>query len=343
MGKSLLDSIWRHSSRDITNILSASGSFILGWSSFRKSKAVCYESMRHMYRWFCNVIKHRLVTESYNGKKILDYDEANKVIADAIESGRPFMAGKYGFCELNAMWRVRDDGKGFIAPMSQALHMMHYNAGFFPEDKNLLIKFSEIMKQSTSQVDLMAIWFNVMESYEIKTYGNNPDFCPISGLSPLASKEPWTAKLEGKKVLVIHPFYNTIREQYKKRELLFPGTNILPKFELAVQQAVQTIAGNKDERFKNWFEALDYMYNEAMTKDFDVAIIGCGAYGFPLAAKIKEAGKIAIHLGADTQLLFGIKGKRWEDRPTKQLFNEHWVSPMERPEGYQNIEGGCYW
>ena len=42
------------------------------------------------------------------------------------------------------------------------------------------------------------------------------------------------------------------------------------------------------------FDALNYMYNEAMKKNFDVAIIGYGAYGFPLVA---------------TQLLFGIIGR----------------------------------
>ena len=55
--------------------------------------------------------------------------------------------------------------------------------------------------------------------------------------------------------------------------------------------------------------ALNYMFDEAMKKNFDVAIIGCGAYGFPLAAKLKQAGKIVIHLGGATQLLFGIIGR----------------------------------
>ena len=53
-----------------------------------------------------------------------------------------------------------------------------------------------------------------------------------------------------------------------------------------------------------------------MEEIFDVAIIGCGAYGMPLAAMLKQAGKQAIHLGGATQLLFGIKGKRWEEIKT---------------------------
>ena len=44
--------------------------------------------------------------------------------------------------------------------------------------------------------------------------------------------------------------------------------------------------------------------------DFDVALLGCGAYGLPFAASIKRMGKKAVHLGVATQILFGIKGKR---------------------------------
>ena len=121
-----------------------------------------------------------------------------------------------------------------------------------------------------------------------------------------------------KKVLVIHPFEKSIQEQYKKRVMIFPNSQILPEFELKTLKAVQTLCGEQDERFETWFDALDYMYEQALNIDFDVAIIGCGAYGMPLASKLKNAGKQAIHLGGATQLLFGIKGYRWEEQyPTK--------------------------
>ena len=37
--------------------------------------------------------------------------------------------------------------------------------------------------------------------------------------------------------------------------------------------------------------------------DFEVALIGCGAYGLPLAAHVKRLGKKAVHLGGATQNL----------------------------------------
>ena len=54
------------------------------------------------------------------------------------------------------------------------------------------------------------------------------------------------------------------------------------------------------------------MVKEIEKKDFDIALIGAGAYGMPLAYKIKKMGKKAIHIGGSLQCLFGIKGSRWE-------------------------------
>lgn len=75
-------------------------------------------------------------------------------------------------------------------------------------------------------------------------------------------------------------------------------------------RAVQSLGGNS--QFKDWFEALEYMKTEIDKVDYDICLIGAGAYGFPLAAHVKRQGKQGVHLGGALQLLFGIKGKRWE-------------------------------
>lgn len=46
------------------------------------------------------------------------------------------------------------------------------------------------------------------------------------------------------------------------------------------------------------------------------------------------------------QVLFGIKGRRWDSHPfISTLYNEFWVRPRqnETPEGAIMVEGGCYW
>ena len=80
--------------------------------------------------------------------------------------------------------------------------------------------------------------------------------------------------------------------------------------------------------------------------NFDVAIIGAGAYGLSLGAFIKRSGRQAIHLGGAVQILFGIKGARWNAEPeVSKLFNEYWVRPLpsEAPAQYKLVENGCYW
>lgn len=118
---------------------------------------------------------------------------------------------------------------------------------------------------------------------------------------------------------------------------------------MKVLKAVQTLAGTKDPRFNTWFDALEWMYREAMNIDFDIAIIGCGAYGLPLAAKLKASGKQAIHLAGATQLLFGIRGNRWDHGEAfayvRRWYNSAWVYPGENDKiaNGKIVESACYW
>ena len=65
-----------------------------------------------------------------------------------------------------------------------------------------------------------------------------------------------------------------------------------------------------------------------------------------LAAHARDTGHAAIQMSGATQLLFGIKGKRWDDHPViSKLYNPAWVRPDET-EGISNkekVEGGSYW
>lgn len=282
------------------------------------------------------------------GKTVLSAQDVNEKIRRSIMSGVPFMAGRFGATELSTMKTFDFQVKRNYEKMMDQMQMW---SGFFPATKQGGEKFLDLMINSIPSVDYMGIWMLAFEKYYLKKYASSSlEFTYLFDLEPWSAPDnPWSSALEGKKVLVIHPFAETIEIQYKNREKLFPGTNILPKFELHTLKAVQTIAGEKDDRFNSWFEALEWMYQEAMKIDFDVAIIGCGAYGFPLAAKIKQAGKQSIHLAGATQLLFGIKGKRWDESDiydyVRRFYNDYWVYPSERdkPKQAKIVEGGCYW
>ena len=281
------------------------------------------------------------------GKKLMPYEEASAFIADNIRGGKPFACCRLGGTEMNAFWPWDSPIPFKEENKIQRMNNLCKLSGFFPPDVSLIDRFAEVMRSSFPNVDIFAVWFSEMEDYAIDVYGNPQKITHFLSLEPWYGEKGWTEALAGKKVLVIHPFKESILKQYQKRELLFENPNILPEFaELHVVKAVQTLAGTKDERFQNWFEALEWMYSEAMKTDFDVAILGCGAYGFPLASKLKEAGKQAVVMGGATQLLFGIKGNRWENIPEiSKLFNEHWVYPAEseRLANAKAVENACYW
>lgn len=269
---------------------------------------------------------------------------ANEKLIRMIMSGKPFMAGRFGLSELFVMraYECRLEKKIEIA-----VEQLYRWSGFFPDTKEMGENFAEMMKDSCKEADYLAIGYQSMEEYFIKKYMKKDlVMAQFRCFEPWYGKNPWSRALKGKKVLIIHPFAKTIVTQYEHREQIFPNTEILPEFTLLTQEAVQTVAGNKDERFDTWFDALDYMYSEAMKTDFDIALLGCGAYGFPLAAKLKKAGKQAIHMGGMLQILFGIKGQRWDSDPiVAPYYNDAWVRPSdgEKPKNSNVVEGGCYW
>jgi hypothetical protein len=259
-----------------------------------------------------------------------------------------FMAARLGSVELSCL-RFYLEKRGKRRVYTRKIKTTMSNpAGFFPVNDTSLDAFAELYLEHLPQVDLMGVWFNQYEDVICNTYCPSAELVDLDCLEPFRFINPWSAALKGRKVLVVHPFIESIRKQYtEKRQLLFPSSDVLPDFELKTIQAVQSIAGAKVD-FASWFDAYRHMCDEIAQVDFDICIIGAGAYGLPLASFAKKLGKRAIHLGGVTQILFGIKGRRWEREyadSTAKLFNEHWIRPMESetPSNKDKIERGCYW
>ncbi|MCG2792781.1 MAG: hypothetical protein L6262_04435 [Weeksellaceae bacterium] len=288
--------------------------------------------------------------------------EANALISEIIKHGKPCMVARLGSIETRFLVNqslqkmIGSDLSGIAKTLTgsinvfwkedeQFLSQLCMNAGFFPKDYSKTEKFVDEYHQSMTNLDVLGIW-NETEFHFDKIIPQNTVLCKIRELEPWFYDDPWSYELKGKKVLVVHPFEESIRRQFAQKDFLYKNPKILPDFDLKTIKAVQTIAGQKSD-FKAWFDALDSMKDQILKTDFDIAIIGCGAYGFPLASFVKEMGKQAIHLGGVTQLLFGIKGKRWEDwqhyRDLRKNKGDHWIYADEIPENYKKIEGGCYW
>lgn len=275
--------------------------------------------------------------------KDITLEDSSAYIKKKLVSNEPFAMVRFGGSEISALNNYEKIKLGFKNGYKKKVkYAMKNNAGFFPATDEQLNFYGDYMKKALMDTDTLAISGLHMENYFFEMY--TPLATPIQNwaLDPLLGG--WSPLLKGKRVLVISPFAKDIESQYQKRELLFPNSEILPEFTLTTIEAVQTSGDALDSRYQTWFDALDAMKMEIHTKDFDVALVGAGAYGTPLCLFIKSLGKQALQSGGATQLLFGIIGKRWEERePIKSYLNEHWIRPSVQPEGYKNIEKGCYW
>ena len=301
-------------------------------------------------KYFGNEIHDRSFPEIYrnheNYKYIYDEQYGVDLIYKELVNEKPSLICRFGSLELDILDQFIRNNKVRKYSYSNKFAIAN-NAGFFPADDNNLSRFASEMLEIVPNIDILGIWFFESEFRIMRNFGANYKFATIDSLSihNIQSEKPWSRALKGKKVLVVHPFAETIKSQYKKRKLLFKNKNMLPDFELITLKAVQSIADEKEDLpFKTWFEALDYMKDEISKIDFDIALIGCGAYGIFLADYCKQLGKKGVHLGGATQILFGITGKRWETE-YKINTNEHWVRPSEseRPRGLEKVENGCYW
>jgi len=283
-------------------------------------------------------------TDQIGGIKQITMHHSSGLIFDALKTNIPFAAIRFGAVELSCLNNFEKMKYGFSRSFKDSVVVsMKKNAGFFPTNQENLSYYSKYMFNHLPEADFLGISGVHMEHYFFRNFAYNAKPVQNWALDPLLGQ--WSHLLKGKKVLVISPFAEQIEEQYQKRKLLFPNNpNILPDFELITIKAVQTIAEQMDPRFSNWFEALDYMKVEILKHDFDVALVGAGAYGSPLCLYIKTLNKQAIQTGGATQLLFGIIGSRWENREyVKKHINKHWMRPKDKPTGYLNVEKGCYW
>lgn len=302
-----------------------------------------------------SIVYFRKLTKSKkrpNGKlfrtRISDI-EGNDLVYKLLSSNEPFAVGRIGASEtfnINEYFAVKF---GYKKHMKERYRIqLHTLSGFFPPTEDNVKRFCDIFLESLKEIDVLPTYRSFMEEYIVREYAKKDVvLTEPHTYEPYFFENPWSRGLVGKKVLVVSPFADSIKEQYAgKQECIFKNPEVLPKFELNVVNAVQTIAGNKDDRFDDWFEALDYMYNECMKVDFDVALVGCGVYALPLSARIKKAGKQVIMMCGSTQYLFGIKSSRTDARPyMRELYTDAWIYPSEKekPRNSSAVEGGCYW
>lgn len=280
---------------------------------------------------------------SYRNITILTMADGNKLIGQLLKKQTPSAIGKIGATENQVIREFLSQGK--INSSSKSCQFLYSYSGVFPKNNKIIETFCVQFIDAIKNLDLLAAWFNYGEANIIKNYAIQAKAIDLKALEPYYHEDPWSRYLENKKILVIHPFAESIEKQYKNRSKIWVNKDCLPVFELNTIKAPLSDSIVKSE-FDSWIEALNYMKNEMEQKEFDVLIVGAGAYSIPLVAHAKKMGKVGIHLGGATQILFGIKGGRWDNHEIGQKFyNDYWIRPskQETPENLTQVRTSEYW
>ncbi len=305
----------------------------------------------HYYRAFLKsaigVLRWKLFrmkpqTHTFLHHRNLNLDQGNKVLKNLIELGEPFAAVRIGAVEMGAIHNYEKMLLGMKKTFKTIVRWsMKNNAGFYPTDDKSLTYYAKHFNKEARKTDIFGVSGIHMESYIYQRYFQSENVIQYESFEPL--RGDWIQSLKGKKVLVVSPFAKDIEAQYQRKDKLFPK-GVLPDFQLITVKSIQTIADQMDPRFATWFEALDAMKVEIMKHDFDIALIGAGAYGSHLCWFVKTMGRQAIQTGGATQTMFGIMGRRWEKRPhVTRYVNDAWIRPSDKPLGAEKVEHGAYW
>lgn len=165
-------------------------------------------------------------------------------------------------------------------------------------------------------------------------------------INPSTKNSSWFYRaLNNKKVLIIHAFSMTMKQQYEKHVFDYPS------FESII---FYTAINSQREPYEvpehTWSQNLKKMKEEISKLDFEIALIGCGSYSLPLGYFIMhDMKKKAVVMGGALQLYFAIRGHRWDVHPDyphlQKYFDSKWVRPheSEKPSNWKKIENGAYW
>lgn len=283
--------------------------------------------------------------QKYVGRVYKNISSGNEYIKDKILSGEAFSCIRPGFDEINTvcLW---DEHEWLKTERYKKM-----NVAKWVDDDKILAKWVDAYKQAMSNADMIGVYLRqTMGEYLWRSYSAEQtvyyDMECVNGASIIGQKYPWTMALKGKKVLIVSMFVDTMQSQYKRIENIWKDKLIWPSMDVIWLKSIFYAPNTDNQGMGDVLGVLEKMKKQVAQTDFDVALLCCSFFGTLLAGEIKKMGKQAIQMGGDMQLLFGIKGRRWEGtKNVTDCYNEYWVRPSEkeRPVNYQDIESGCYW
>ena len=290
------------------------------------------------------------------GEELAGRREFAATVGAALDEGRGFAAGKLGGSEqawmLRAVVRGRERDPRRLRAFDAALGFRSLrHAGVWPTDAGFQERFSEEFADACRQLDAIGLFANAFDAaLELLSHHRPP-----GRLMRFEDQEPspegerdWLEHLRGRRVLLVCPFAELLRER-ARRDVYEDVWRRTGKrwFEPASVDAVELPYGYEpatQERFPTALDLLADIDGRIAARDFDAALIAAGGLGIPLAARIRARGGVAISLGGHLQVVFGVRGDRWRERPEwEERFTDAWIDVPEPLRPDPALTGEDYW
>jgi hypothetical protein len=272
--------------------------------------------------------------------------EGNEAIKHVLSTRNSVLIGRVGASEMKVVNRYLLRKRfPFTTYNSSVRREIQLHSGVYPATDIDLDNFAQFYLECIEDIDIFCAWFIPGERRTLKN-GNFSTVTVLTALEPYFFDSPWSYNLSGKTVLVVTPFVETIRSQLDRLRLiwgyeLFPGV----KFEFIRFPHSQLLMG-AERPMRRWFDILKDAQAEIDNATFEVGLVGAGAATLPLARYMKTIGKTGIAMGGALQILFGVRGRRWDMDPNfSRYFNQYWIRPLkeETPPKFKSNESGAYW
>ena len=259
-------------------------------------------------------------------------------IVDALNSNKPLSVVRMGNVEATQMLKKDNEIYGQMAT----------NAGFFGSKEELKV-WKKKMYCALLNCDLNLRVVSCPSFYVCDDVLNNLQlFCPT--LPYIEDIEFWKSliiNLNTNNLCFVSYFSEEMKERapmikkkiFTDKKTEWHDTNpSLWKFVYSEN----TIKGNEPKDL-SYTEVYNDLLKRCLDADAQIYFLACGCYGMPLCDDLKKHGKKAVYVGGFLQLLFGLKGSRWDSRElVNQYYNKHWKYPSKIPKNAEQVEGWCY-
>lgn len=274
------------------------------------------------------------------------------IISRALEADEGALIGRNGTIELDLMTTAphSKDSRPFI---------LERNAGVFPMDRSgNFTAWREASIEATKCADALAMgWYEPLAEREaqcFKHWGVTAKPLALRDLEPYYAPydKQWTIHLRNHTVAVVTSFAQTASTQVGRAHEIWGDRIVIPgdiEWRFIQTGHSPSVAKGTNEwpkGIRSWKDAVNHVVAEVVKTGARFALIGCGGLGMLIGKALKDRGVICVVMGGAIQVLFGIKGRRWETHPIISTFwNDAWVWPSatETPGAAKTIEGGCYW